>query len=1467
MKKKSDPPVQLDIEFYRAYYADLSEFNDEELRIHWASFGKNEGRLSNPEQALTELIRHPKLPAGFDIRAYLTLNPDVAAAIRWRYQGILHYLNHGEGENRAYSYNSSGALTKQTVSKHSKPVDPGCADAAKGSAAQLANGKFEEDVGGVSARSNGALLTVPSSAPEIIQHPMVENSRFRLIMKLASRVDRFLSTASSEKASKEHLLIRNVANAVRANGNGSATNGRAAWRKYVKTHGRNAATVAFSKQHAAVLGGGFNLATYLARYADVATSIEDPIFGVFHYLEFGIDERRSGAPEQCDANFVQELYDFKPRASTPIDMLQEIREAHQLTLFDLVYLTESELASSHSVRTSQFLEIFDHEYYRAVALGADAASHNRAKCLVHFFQKGQYKPFDVNCEWAFDAEFYCREYGRSVETSVRSVQAYADQIAHERTEGNTKKSSEELFDLNGEQKSKVFLYRDWLINGFAKGRVPNLDIWTLREYGIKIPSSIKTQLEKYSAIEGGLSSASAPSEVCRHLIEVPGEGVNTLLLSDSPGANFITKIGDRFSISGDVGNADRMYSKVLKSFPYHPQARRHQVDLLQRLNLTGLAIGLRSKIIDEGLHDIWSYISIAECYSKLGDDLTAAEWLKRGVDAYPADVGIRLRARNQALKAFDLLWNSSVTLALAEGIERTQGYLRRALEIYTPHVEHVEVEREIRTIAIVGHEDLAQCKFYRLDQKAEHLTAAGYDVEFFNYTDNLPEYMRRMAQFDATIFYRVPAFPNVIDAITKTNEFGIPTFYEIDDLIFDADHYPPTFESYENQISREQYVALACGVPLFEHAMSLCEYGIASTRTLQRLMAERVRSGRVFLHRNAFGRMHEAMLNSVIRRNDPSVCNIFYGSGTKAHKQDFQNLLVPALIEVVRKHGEKVRVIIVGDIHLSEPLRQIERNLVMLQPIWDTEDYYVNLLSRADINLSVLEPSLMADCKSEIKWLEAAMFGIPSVVSDTATHREVIEHGRTGYLCRSAAEFAEMIDMLVREPALRNKVGTAAKSEAVEKYGIESQASNIRQIFNSISTFKPRKRRILIVNVFYPPQAIGGATRVVYDNVTDLKAQFGDQFEINVLCTLEGGKTPYELNHYSYEGVRVFSITSPSEPDIDKKTADHKMAKVFSSCLDAIKPELIHFHCIQRLTASIVEVARHRNVPYLITAHDGWWVSPYQFLVSDHDEIETYDFRTSDLLASQPSERISTRADALRKPLMGAAKILTVSKEFEEVYRSTGLDNVTTVENGVSRLLNCVRTVSPDGRVRIAHIGGASRHKGYHLVRNAIHANSFENLRLLVIDHALPKGVVHHEIWGTTPVMIMAKVDQAKIQELYAQIDVLLAPSIWPESFGLVTREALAAGCWVVASDRGAIGACIEEGVNGYRVDVSSHLGLANALDRLDKSSAQFTKPPQNTAPLRTATEQAKELAAWYSKILEMNETDKVSASCHGVCG
>ena len=377
--------------------------------------------------------------------------------------------------------------------------------------------------------------------------------------------------------------------------------------------------------------------------------------------------------------------------------------------------------------------------------------------------------------------------------------------------------------------------------------------------------------------------------------------------------------------------------------------------------------------------------------------------------------------------------------------------------------------------------------------------------------------------------------------------------------------------------------------------------------------------------------------------------------------------------------------------------------------------------------------------------------------------------------------------------------------------------------------------------MFFPPQAIGGATRVVADNVRQICAEYGETIEIEVFCTLEGGLIPYQLERTVWHGVPVSGVTTPSEPAIDLRVHDETMGRLFGETLDRFRPDLVHFHCIQRLTVSVCDAARARAIPYVVTVHDGWWISEQQFLIDD--DLQPSRYRHDDPLAQlriggpTSLHRMRTLAAALH----AAQRVLTVSAGFAELYRACGFSRL----QALDAVAPLPRRPAADGIVRLAHVGGASPHKGYTLLRAALSAGDYDALSLLVLDHAMEPGMERLEVWGTTPVRRRGRVAQSQIAELYAETDVLVATSTWPESYGLVTREALQAGCRVIASDRGAIGADVS-GELGFVVSVDTPAPLAAVLARINADPARYCVAPTTKPRLRTSLEQAHELAALY---------------------
>jgi glycosyltransferase involved in cell wall biosynthesis len=262
--------------------------------------------------------------------------------------------------------------------------------------------------------------------------------------------------------------------------------------------------------------------------------------------------------------------------------------------------------------------------------------------------------------------------------------------------------------------------------------------------------------------------------------------------------------------------------------------------------------------------------------------------------------------------------------------------------------------------------------------------------------------------------------------------------------------------------------------------------------------------------------------------------------------------------------------------------------------------------------------------------------------------------------------------------------------------------------------------------------------------------------------------------------------------------------------------DIIHIHSIQVLTASLVDAAITLKIPYIITLHDAWWLSIYQFLVNPKAELVDHTEPLSGVAEDDPgADWIVKRRRRLQKVLMKANAVVAVSKKFAQLYHEAGISNVQVHENYVEPFPHLESRHQQTDKIVLGFIGGMSAHKGYDLLKKALQEGHFSNLLLIVINHSLHSGEVHYSKWGETDVEFRAKAKQSEVAKLYAQFDVLLAPSIWPESYGLVTREALQAGLWVIASDRGAIGDCIIEGVNGNIVNVEDHLGLMSALQNL----------------------------------------------------
>ncbi|MFN2492460.1 MAG: glycosyltransferase family 4 protein [Pyrinomonadaceae bacterium] len=87
--------------------------------------------------------------------------------------------------------------------------------------------------------------------------------------------------------------------------------------------------------------------------------------------------------------------------------------------------------------------------------------------------------------------------------------------------------------------------------------------------------------------------------------------------------------------------------------------------------------------------------------------------------------------------------------------------------------------------------------------------------------------------------------------------------------------------------------------------------------------------------------------------------------------------------------------------------------------------------------------------KFYMKVAQYMALGIPPVCTPLGSNPEVIEHGVTGFLADTPAEWVEYLELLIRDSSIRSRMSSNAAREAQEKYSLAAHADNIVGAFRS----------------------------------------------------------------------------------------------------------------------------------------------------------------------------------------------------------------------------------------------------------------------------------------------------------------------------------------------------------------------------------------------------------------------------------
>ncbi|GBQ85595.1 glycosyltransferase [Gluconacetobacter johannae DSM 13595] len=375
-------------------------------------------------------------------------------------------------------------------------------------------------------------------------------------------------------------------------------------------------------------------------------------------------------------------------------------------------------------------------------------------------------------------------------------------------------------------------------------------------------------------------------------------------------------------------------------------------------------------------------------------------------------------------------------------LRRIAGALARRLR--PPAPDAPPGRRPIRHVLFVSGEPETPGTLYRVTRNAAACRAAGFDARC---RDCAAVGADDVHWADLIVLWRVEFSGHVDTLMALARARGTVLAFDADDIVF------------EPSLARADLIdgIRTTGAPVaqverlfsdMQRTLRACDLGVAPTPTLAGRM--RPFTPLTFVWPNTYDAETLRRSRHALRRRaacaPDGLVRIGYATGTRTHQRDFRQALA-GLLRVMDQRPT-VRLVLFREAGGGRPLlltdefpelrphaARIEwRDMVPLAALPDE-------LARLDISIAPLEVgNPFCEAKSELKFFEAALAGVCSVVSPTAPFRDAVRHGVTGLLADGATEWADALLTLVDDPALRRRMARDAFHTVLWDYGPQRQA-------------------------------------------------------------------------------------------------------------------------------------------------------------------------------------------------------------------------------------------------------------------------------------------------------------------------------------------------------------------------------------------------------------------------------------------
>lgn len=288
----------------------------------------------------------------------------------------------------------------------------------------------------------------------------------------------------------------------------------------------------------------------------------------------------------------------------------------------------------------------------------------------------------------------------------------------------------------------------------------------------------------------------------------------------------------------------------------------------------------------------------------------------------------------------------------------------------------------------------------------------------------------RIDDIDVIVLVRLGYEVELARLIAVAKARNIPVVFDCDDLVFDIGYIHEILHTLDQDTKIKGMIDNWFSyVGRIEAVARLCDGGIATNSFLAERM-KKIINAPIHIIPNYLNRIQQKISDSLFEKKlvrkfvGHHPIGIGYFSGSPTHNNDLA-IAAPALARLL-KRDPNIRLRIVGFMDSLAALSEYSDRIDFL-PLTDWMNLQ-GLIAEMEINIAPLQDNIFTNCKSELKYFEAAIVGTWTVATPTFTFLQAITNSEKGRLAK-AEEWDE---------ALNEAVDLA---RSVEKYAFLSQSN------------------------------------------------------------------------------------------------------------------------------------------------------------------------------------------------------------------------------------------------------------------------------------------------------------------------------------------------------------------------------------------------------------------------------------------